>query len=74
MKYAALVILALTTAGYAQMEMRDTELYQRSEFRKLAPAVGAKLAELKLKDLNGKEVSLSSLYDKPLVIIPGAYT
>jgi hypothetical protein len=74
MKYVALAILALTTAGSAQMEMRDAELYQRSEFRKLAPAVGATLAELKLKDLNGKEVSLSSLYDKPLVIISGAYT
>ena len=57
--------------------MPDTsniQLVPEDYFRKLEPAVGQKLGDLTLRDLNGKKTSLSGLGKKPLVIIAGAYT
>ena len=75
MKYSLIAFLLLSATVYGQMEKRLEVLYDRSAFRKRAPAIGKKLADLTLRDLKGKKVTLSSLRrKKPLVIIGGAYT
>ena len=74
MKYLTLILLLLTSCAFGQMEKRGRVLYERAQFRKLAPAVGKTLPDLTLRDLSGKKVSLASLRKKPLVIIGGAYT
>lgn len=74
MRWTVLAVLVLSIGLPGQMEKRLRVLYDRAAFRALAPAVGQRLPELTLTALDGKSVKLSSLRQKPLVVIGGAYT
>jgi hypothetical protein len=74
MKYTLMLLLLHSGISFGQMEGRESELYRLETFRERSPAVGKPIDELTLRDVSGKEVKLSSLRTKPLVIIGGAYT
>lgn len=75
MRHVAIVLLLLAAAAHGQMEKRLRVLYDREAFRKRSPAIGKTITALGLRNLEGKKVTLASLWKKkPLVIIGGAYT
>lgn len=74
MKYATILMVLLAAAAHGQMEKRALELYRLEAFRKRSPAVGKKMLDLRLRDLDGKKVKLAGPHSKPLVIIGGAFT
>lgn len=58
----------------AQMEKRDTELYDRQQFLTAAPAVQTMAPDLVLADLDGQPISLSSFRGRIVVLVKGGYT
>ena len=74
---ALLMAAAICGAGarlVAQMEKRDTELYDRAAFLAQVPAVDTTAPDLVLADVDGKPWALSSLKGRIVVVIKGGYT
>ena len=73
-------VLATFVSGFAwsfagqQMEVRQSELYDKEKFEKSKPAIGTPVPAIKLKTLEGQDVSLSSYRGKNIVVIKAGYT
>lgn len=73
--FALLLLVGLPLAPLpAQMEKRDSELYDRAAFLAAAPAQGSMAADLVLADLEGRLHALSSYRGRVLVLIKGGFT
>ena len=70
--HAATTLLLATAA--AQMEKRDSELYDRQQFLAAAPAIGTEAPDLVLTDLDGRLQALSSYRGRVVVLIKGGFT
>ena len=68
------VIAALAASAAAQMEKRDSELYEQERFRAADPAVGAVAPDLVLADCDGRLHALSSYRGRVVVVIKAGFT
>lgn len=64
----------LCVAAAAQMEKRDSELYDRQQFLAAEPAAGTMAPDLVLHDLDGRPMALSSCRGRIVVLIKGGFT
>ena len=71
---AWLLVFAIPMLAHAQMEKRKSVLYKLAAFAAAKPAVGEAAPELKLKNLDGEDVSLESYRGKTIVVIKGGIT
>ncbi len=70
---AAATALLVATAS-AQMEKRDSQLYDRQQFLAADPAVDTVAPDLVLTDLDGRLQALSSYRGRVVVLIKGGFT
>lgn len=64
----------LPSAALGQMEKRNNENYQLTQFVNSFPTIGDKAPELELVTLAGKKVKLSEYQGKRVILIKGGYT
>lgn len=64
----------LLAAVPAQMEKRDSQLYDRQQFLAAAPAIDTVAPDLVLTDLDGRLQALSSYRGRVLVLVKGGFT
>lgn len=57
-----------------QMEIRQSEQYDKNQFEKSKPAVDELTPDIKLKTLDGQAVQLSKYQGKNVVVIKAGYT
>ena len=57
-----------------QMEIRQSEQYDKNQFEKSKPTVGELAPDIKRKTLDGKAVQLSKYQGKNVVVIKAGYT
>ena len=57
-----------------QMEIRQSEQYDKNQFEKSKPALGELAPDIQLKTLDGKAVQLSKYQGKNVVVIKAGYT